>query len=83
MGITVRPRGLLQHQGFNAGAKRYHLPVKNVTTLNNNLIEFKAYVFWMSFIMEVNRPVKPTDISLFCIVVEMIYANYFPDLTWS
>ena len=37
--------------------------------------------FWMlSLIMEDDKPVKPTDISLLCTVVEMICANYFPDM---
>ena len=56
---------------------RYHLPVKNGTTQNNNLIEFKVNVFWMSLILEVDKPVKPTDISLLCTVAYMICANYF------
>ena len=30
---------------FNAGVNRYHLPVKNDTTSNNNLIESKSMAF--------------------------------------
>ncbi len=54
--------------------------MKNGTTPNNNLIEFKVDVFWMSLIMEDDKPVKPTDISLLCTEAEMICANYFPDM---
>ncbi len=30
--------------------------------------------------MEDDKPVKPTDISLLCTVVEMICVNYLPDM---
>ena len=34
--------------------------------------------FWMSLIMEDDKPGNPTDISLLYTVAEMIRANYFP-----
>jgi hypothetical protein len=37
----------------------------------------------MSLIMEDDKPVKLTDISLLCTVVEMISANYFPDKVYA
>jgi len=64
---------------YNTVYKRYHLPVKNGTTLNNNLIEFKDYVFWMYFIVEYDKQVIPTYICFLCHAIEMIWANYFLD----
>ena len=33
--------------------------------------------------MEDDEPVKPTNIILFCNVVKMIFANYFPDMVYA
>ena len=68
---------------FNAGVNRYHLPVKNGTTPNNNLIEFKVDVFWMSLIIEDDKPVKPTNIILLCSAVKMICTSYFSDMVYA
>ena len=37
----------------------------------------------MSLIMEDDKPVKPTDISLLSTVAEMICANYFSDMVYA